>query len=414
MLRQSDIDLRDLALSRREQRRLKQVDVRGVLFGPPMIEFLAEQCQRAFAEEQPRLSQDWCEQRKNGWFRQDDNVYRITRRIHGAWLMSVRADLGGRRVRDVMLADHKHIATDISHRISQWAIQNSCPAGLSRSDSAYLGGGLGAHEIILYYDLVRELLFCYFEHAVQHSDAARSSQHGSHTPIGRRLLDQRRDEWMDAPQSGALMGLTPREAIERERRRLPLVEPDGHAVVDEDCPVCRMSADLGLGPAFVYLDELHFDDDFAFSMHTREEEWEREQAEFEARCRKYDFERDARLDDEPELMRPADAIWQRVYVNEEFLGRSINEDVMAIGFFLAELVEDIKRESGDKELVKQINLHFDNLAPASRSEGRCVLQPVISRLGETIDDVAQQCPVLAEKCTDLQNHLARMSEMLDD
>lgn len=55
----------------------------------------------------------------------------------------------------------------------------------------------------------------------------------------------------------------------------------GHeAVIDYDCPLCAMQADLP-GPVFWLLDGCNMDDDFAFSFHCTPEEWEVEQREYE-------------------------------------------------------------------------------------------------------------------------------------
>ncbi len=402
LLTQDDISVRELAQSRRSKRRAGRVDLRSVLFGEPMIEFLGEQARQAFVRERPRLDADWQQQRAGGWFRRGNDVYRLARGIHRDWLMTERPDLGGRRIRDAMVVGNEHISMDISHRSSQWVQQQACPAGLDQHDAAFVYGDLGVHEIILYYDLVRELLLGYFEHLIEHSAPSPGSQ----------WLTTRRDEWMETPQV-ELVGLTPREAIERERLRLPLIDPPGHEMTDDDCLICRMSAELGTGPAFIHLDAFHFDGEFAFSLHACEEDWQVEQAAVEASFERFESEWRQESCAEVDTKGRTDAIWQRVFVNQEMLGRSVGEDTMAVGFFLSELIEDLKCHSGNDEFVEQLNRHFNDLTPAVIPNDLTVLQPIITRLGETLDDVARHCPDLSLKCLDLQSHLARMAELLE-
>ena len=388
------------AESGRGSRRRTPVDLREILYGQHMIGYLAEQCQRALAEDQPQLSKDWFRQRRDGWFRSDDDIYSVARNIHRNWLLSTLSETDGQPLRSLMLSERKHVATDLSHRTAQWAMQGECPIGLRRTDTAFRLGGMGAHELILYYDLIRELLFTYLENSIQEPGWVRD---------GFQQLCQRRDDWLRLPQLGMLVGYSPNEVIERERLRLPLVEPNGDDLFDADCPVCRMSVELGLGPAFVYLDDIHFDDEFVFSIHIDEAEWQRDQAENAVR---YSEPFNQAEPEDKSASSQTGGIWQRVYVNDELLGRSANEDVMAIGFFLAELVEDVRRRGKQDELIDQLNLSYERLVPVARSGADGAANPVVMGLGAVIDDVAQQWPDLEAKCLDLQDRLAKLAELM--
>ena len=245
-----------------------------------------------------------------------------------------------------MLSQRAHIARDIEHRSHQWAVQGHCPPGLSEQDAAYRWGGLGTNEIIIYYDLVRHLLYNCLLQFVQGPPQSKE------TAV--RALRQLRDRWLRQPEPQLTGNSPPREVIERERRRLPWVED---SAADPDCPLCRLAAESNAGPAFTYLDGFHLDDDFAFSFCQTREDWEQE---FDDLCLDADLGPAAQcLGATPLGEGPCDedvgrgtesnaSVWKSSYVNPEMLAQVPATRLFGVGSHLAELISDLNRDGGPR------------------------------------------------------------------
>jgi len=89
--------------------------------------------------------------------------------------------------------------------------------------------------------------------------------------------------------------------IESERCRLPLALQPSELLIDDDCPLCVMSAQeaaAGISIGFQHFDGSHMDEDFAFSFYQTREEWEEEKRrreEFDRDFNRRRKEREARI-----------------------------------------------------------------------------------------------------------------------
>jgi hypothetical protein len=242
--------------------------------------------------------------------------------IHARWLLTPREDLRGLAPRDVMLAKQDFIDFDLHTRSLQWGLQLEGPPCLSTDSFAYRFAGFGSHEWILYYDLVRELLWSAAAdvrqtvdcrdvspngtllHTSNRNDECNNSkfahrkaefstnQSGPESVITR--LEQLKTGWLEQPLRD-LEGGIPGLIIDNERRRLPEAMGGRTMVIDEDCPVCKMmgdEAESGLEIYFWHLDGCNMDDGFAFSSFRTLDEWEIEQRrrqefdrEFDRKCK---------------------------------------------------------------------------------------------------------------------------------
>ncbi len=206
--------------------------------------------------------------------------------IHARWLMTPREDLRGQSPREALLVKRDFIDFDLHTRELQWSLQAEGPPGLDQHSFAYRFAGFGTHECVIYYDLVRHLLWSAL--TCQRTGSDDSSRQVS-TPI---LTDADRDSdrfdadlsrlqeiktnWLETPQSD-YGGRAPANILENERRRLPLALSKREMIIDEDCYACVMIAnDPTMGPGFWHLDGSHMDNDFAFSDFLTREEWEAE------------------------------------------------------------------------------------------------------------------------------------------
>jgi len=227
---------------------LKPLDARAVLYGPPMMEFLVNGCVAALESkaEEPLAG------------------------IHADWLMTARADLRGRRPREVILEKKNFIDFDLQFRAMQWSDLGEGPPPLGRETFAYRFGGFGTHEWVIYYDLLRHLLNSCWEQ-IETKELVEAAAE-------RARLEAVMQAWLDRPYDD-LGHRIPSAVIESDRRRIPMTLTAKQMIIDEDCEVCLMMADesAGFGPGFWHLDGSHMDDGFAFSHYLTLSEYEEEE-----------------------------------------------------------------------------------------------------------------------------------------
>jgi hypothetical protein len=194
-----------------------------------------------------------------------------------------------------MLDKQDLIDFDLESRSLQWSFLDEGPSCLSPNSFAYRFAGFGTHEWVIYYDLVRHLLWSAL--------SCRSPGRGILAPNGGRetphmarerllaQLEQIKSAWLEEPQDD-YDGRIPAILIDNERKRLPIALRPRDMIIDEDCPVCQMFGDetspLGMGVGFWHLDGSSMDDDFAFSSYKTREEWEAENQRREQFSKEFD------------------------------------------------------------------------------------------------------------------------------
>lgn len=458
-----------LAEARRQERAAKPVlDARAVFYGRPMLEFVAretfaacarrdeiadavrnqrvQQARQRLADEDnvapenvdsSRLIED--EMTRQTWPGQERYAslfYDTLRQIHVAWMLTPRDDLGGKCPREIALDRRGQIEWDLQDRCEEWSRLGRCPPGLAESSHAFRYGGFGTHELVKYYDLVRELLWSCWERITELAEAAAPT----HSPsAGRRpdcitvgdfltaevpRLEIVREAWLDAPDSEC-HGRTPRSVIVRERSRLPEGMSSHDAMVDPDCPCCQMMSEFP-GPAFWHLDGSDMDDDFAFDMyHRTREEWEEEQRKWEEHSRRFNAEWAERkrlgVTDRAPNGDASNAVWSRSFVVEDTADVPLGIRVFGLGCRLAELIvglrEGSNRESTPPETqghIDQLNRDFGNLRELLQgpdlSLAAALIGPVLDRFKETLATVSTARPDLAPQCESLSRDLDKLTE----
>lgn len=275
-------------------RRLKRAkfDARAVLFGWPMLKFLAIELAKI-----PVLEMDTkiVPSEKTA-----EEIVQL-KEIHARWLTTPREDLTGMSPREVLLERQDEIDYDLHTRSIQWSLQEEGPPCLSVDSYAYKYAGFGTHEWVIYYDLIRTLLFS----APRFADLE--------TEIER--LSSWQKQFLENPCED-YDGRIPALLIENERMRLPIAMRAHDMVIDDDCPVCQMMKDdaqLGMQVGFWHLDGSHMDDDFAFSDLKTVEEWEARQKEWAEFTEKFNREweerqlRDKQASEQPQLTESIDS-----------------------------------------------------------------------------------------------------------
>jgi hypothetical protein len=352
-----------------------RLDARAVLFGRPLLEYVADNVLAASAH--------GAEQ---------------TRALHAQWLLTPRADLGRRAPREVLLAERDRIAWDLEHRAEQWSRQRHPAPALPPDSTAYRLGGFGTTEIVLYFDLVRALFAQAWELAAQ---TARPTP-----PVLVQLLAEFRDDWLRKPNESTDLSLSPATLIESERRRMPVTSDGSH--LDDNCPLCQAMAQGEFGPAFLGFDghHLELEDEFAFSLCETRAEWERQQEDY----RRFDEEMDRKARERAvrgnDATGPlADSAWQTSFVDWDNLagwGSSPRQALLALGFPLAELVGDLESRPDGTDALRSLNGAYAGLRA---SQDAVATGSAAQELRDALEAVCTKFPDLTAKCADLQGRL---------
>jgi hypothetical protein len=303
----------DLYAALRDSRRLERLsipplDARAVLYGRPLLEFIVressasvERSLTAYAGE-PVAQTLVCdsvttpigdvETHQSDNPDEDDTLRQQISLLHARWLMTPLDDLRGQSPREVLLARQDFIDYDLHTRSMQWSMQGEGPPCLATDSFAYRFAGFGTHEWVIYYDLVRHLLWSAPKETgrLGEEETGRNKPEELEPKIAR--LEKLKTEWLEKPLED-YGGRIPTLLIENERIRLPIAMRGHDMVIDDDCPVCQMMANdaqLGMQVGFWHLDGSHMDDDFAFSELRTREEWEARRREWEEFTEKFNRE----------------------------------------------------------------------------------------------------------------------------
>lgn len=394
-------DWQAMADQRRETRAANPpLDARAVLYGEPLLAFIARECFEAFrgSGEPPIVDHyDAAYQRE----------YELMRQIHMRWMMTPREDLRGQTPRQTMNAGRKFVDQGVHDRRAQWDDMDRCPPGIDEDSVAYRLAGFGSHEHVVYYDMVRHLLWCgrlaVAGQAATTVDAFAASQLKS--------LAQMREHWLDEPYSETT-GASARSIVAKERSGLPEGLTGAQAIIDDDCPLCQMQAELP-GTTFWHLDGCNMDNDFAFAFHHETlAEWEQEQREYEEWDRRWE----ARKAEEKRLGVDSESqsIWQSRFSCSERGSGSLTMRLFTIGSCLCELIVDLRQPKEQRDLIDGLGRAFGNLREVVHggdlTTAGALVEPVLNRLCDELHAVEARWPKLAQKCADLRG---RFEHFLD-
>lgn len=420
-------------LLRRERAERPVLDARSVLYGRPLLEFLATECWNAFLHRESGSSppasitmSDLAAQATAGSAtifpsadRFNDPSYDTLKDIHARWLMTARSDLRGATPRDVLLAEHERLSEDMQQRCDQWSRTQECPRGLDTMSHAFRFGGFGTHELVKYYDMIRELLWSSWEelHAAEMREknltVANTANFDQFLEGEVTRLERVRDEWLDTPDPECHLR-TPRSIIDRERARLPEALFGRDAMIDPDCPCCQMLADLP-GPTFMHLDGSGMDWEFPFDIYSHsQEEWEAKQREYA------EFNRSAEESaSDPAAMCGQDSdrapsVWSRSFSMAESTDLPLGVRLLGIAWHVAELVMELNELADSASLVDQLNRDFRNfrevLSDSDSARIDALLDPVLERFDQTLALIADGHPELEPRCSDLSRKVKSFGE----
>ena len=109
--------------ARRRRERPPLLDARPILYGKPLLSFIARECFTAFPGHPVTQEEDYENPAYN-------HEYDLIRQMHVRWMMTPRDDLRGQTPRQVLVAQHKHLGWDYQDRKEQWTDLDRCPARL--------------------------------------------------------------------------------------------------------------------------------------------------------------------------------------------------------------------------------------------------------------------------------------------
>lgn len=424
-------DLATFSTTQRERResrgKLVRRDDRDILFGK-CPEYIATAILTA-AERLRAWSESECQ--------------KFVRETHAKWLMTPRVDLDHHCPREVMLdARHWHLCKDLVHQQHRWTLLNSAPPGLPRTSSAYRYAGFGDHEIIIYYELIREL----FSTSINRVRTGRLTP--ADWPEEVERLEKHLQDWMNFPQYELLSGRTPAAVIDRERRRLPEVISDEEEMGDCDCPLCQTMADEAFGVTFWTLDDSGMDHEFAFSLFATKAEWDEEQAEWEAMDRALQREVNVNLTGPSQAQRPGNlepreelgrslestskqegargaqgeqdtclsnpnSVWQNSDINMQILpelppSQAVAVLLFSLGANIVELTEDLRHRP---EYIKWLSSSFDQFRTSLKQFDAWQTAEAIDELCGALDTIVEACPELQAKGDDFKLRLELLRTM---
>ena len=269
---------------------------------------------------------------------------------------------------------------------------------------------MGTEEVILYFDLCRELIRAGWNWCFDNSSTQSDGEGLSRKKLTGHLQEVR-DIWMAEP----FVDSTPPEfMIECSRRRVPCLldvpiegleeqQPSEHPG-DCECPICCMMADGMLGPAVKQLDGYHleFDDDFAFSLAATPEEWQEQHEmneQWELEMENMDM---AVSSESTETSDPEDefaSVWSGAVSEEPLPGD--HEGVVKLGFLLSELISQLSLSSSKKEEFSELVARFNEFFKSAPE----MLDESGKELANYLESLTEPFPDLVPRIADLQSRI---------
>jgi hypothetical protein len=370
---------------------------REVLFGQPLLADLASRVLEIVRSER------WASCVSDG----QRSCYPFTIEVHRDWLMTPREDLGGLMPRQMLHGGYEWIDRLV------WAQQLRFHDGgeiVAAPDDVigYESAPMGREELVMYFDLCRELIAAAWSWCEQDETQRRLSAGEDCRPALAEFLSGVRAEWLASSYEG---GSPPRFIIECSRRRIPrgtdvpIVgmserESEQH-VIDCDCPICEMMAEGTFGVAFVGIDghHLELDDEFAFSLHETREAWEQEQREFaemSAAIERRQAEDEAAGETEPDEFA---SVWSSQVSDEPLPGDPRGH--LNLAFLLAEIVSALDSLCAPRADIRQLNANFTDFRTCEAAERAASGR----RLGDQLDALAARYPDLVPRVADFRSRI---------
>jgi len=278
--------------------------------------------------------------------------------------------------------------------------------------AGYETAPMGSEEMVVYFDLCRELIEAGWSWCSGEQTQPAWKQEPEFQSALVDFLRETKDEWMREPFEG---GSPPSFIVECSRRRVPrgagvpivgmTQQQSEQHVVDCDCPICEMMADGMFGVGFTGLDGHHLDldNEFAFSMYETREEWQSMLQEYDDFSASMERKRSiAQAAEEAQAETQGDefgSVWSGVGSDEPIPGDSSGH--LGFAFLLAEVVSILKNNDAPKSTIRELNESFTAYRTSDSSE----LLEAARRLKNVLQALNDQHPELISKAADLQSRI---------
>jgi hypothetical protein len=372
---------------------------RQVLYGPCMIQDLATRIVDFVG------SKRWISSRAAA---DAQSRYPFTVEVHRDWLMSTRDDLDGKTPRQMLHGGRSWI--DLLASGQQFRFEDGLEVvALPTHFTGYEHAPLGIEELVMYFDLCRELIESGWQWCIDQKVSA--LQAADKSRLQRQLelhLAKKMEEWLESSFEG---GSPPRFIIECSRRRVPrgvgvpIVgmterETEDHGV-DCDCPICDTMADGRFGTSFSGIDGYHLelDEEFAFSTYETREEWEMEYQDFTDGSDQDEDEVTEESEENAVERSPFASAWSGAVSDGPIPGDP--DGHLKLAFLLAEVVGVLQSTGGSRDDVERLNSHFRKYRQAAPGE----LPGSAHSLANCLNDLGEHYPVLVSRVADLQSRI---------
>ena len=307
---------------------------------------------------------------------------------------------------EVLLERRDFLSWDNQNREHQWSMTRRCPLGIERNTAAYRYAGFGTNEIVVYYDLMRFLMWECRERINQEGELNQTDEV--------RRLERLQCAWLNCPNPD--VGGVPATIIDNERRQIPEGSTGSDSMHDPDCPCCQMMAEEDFGPMFWHLDGSGMEDEFAFSFYKTRQEWDDEQKTYEEFNREFERKRVQQQLEKEDLSR----VWKRTFVaehpsDEMPLSQFVPVAMFGFAAMVGELNEDIGELAYDESTIaaqrETLNRLVGNIHN-SLNESAELIAPTLDRMIDELAELADEYPELAEKCADFARRLQEFPSQL--
>lgn len=390
---QQSADLWRLHIEKRaERQRALAQEHRAFIYGDSMLEFFIERC---FRSEKLRKHVD---------LHDPTSTYELCKQFHIEWLMTPQTALGDSSPRDFMLQGLECVDADLWSRQEQWAVTGTCPLALTADSFAYQHAPMGSQEYYVYHYMVEYVLECcvvrlpnFWKQATESWDLATE----------RLKIRKLVDDWMNQPQDD-FRGRTPTQIIDMERKRVPLTLSREETIIDCDCPLCNLMADLP-GPAFWGIDGSGLPFEYPFSSLKSEAEWDG-MLILEDDSATIPLEADTQIRLGSGIPGGGNALASTMVTPNSALMA-----LVSVGFSLSDLISKLEQLDPNRNYIHTLNRHFDNVRAIvlEHGENLSMIGPVLERFNDSLLDLKEEHPLLTVDCDEVSFMLSSLLDFVD-
>lgn len=369
-----------------------QRNARHFVYGDAMLDFFIDRCYH---------SDDL---RRHVVLHDPTNTYALCKRMHLEWLQTPQNALGGLSPREFMIDEVECIDADLWSRQEQWAVTGTCPLTLAEDSFAYTHAPMGSQEFYVYQYLIEFILEC----CVVRLPKVMKQPNESWDLVTERIkIRELVDDWMQQPQDD-FRGRTPKQIIDMERKRIPLTLSREETIIDCDCPLCNLMADLP-GPAFWGIDGSGLPFEYPFSTFKSEEEWNSMisgDKDFEA----LPLQPNSNIRLGSGVPGSGSALASTVVVPNSALMVLVN-----VGFSLSDLITKVEEADPSRNFIRTLNRHFDNVRAIvlEQNDNMSLLAPALERFEDSLQDLRHAHPKLTVDCDEVSFMLSSLLEFAD-